>query len=99
MRLGNQQCGHDADTRQHRHGGVTHVPAELFRDLQRPGTAGDECEPEADLVGAQHGPLGLDRRGLDAPGIQSDVLGRRAEGDKERAHRHGAQAGGRIGLG
>ncbi len=86
-RLAHEESRHDADACERRHDGVTRRPAVALRDPERAGAARDQRGPIAELIGGDHRALLVERRGLDAPGVDRDVLGRGAEGEEQRTER------------
>ena len=71
-------------------------PAAVRRDPQRARARHHERDAVAELVGRGHRALHERRRGLDAPRVHGDVLGRGAEGDEQRERRDGAEVSHRV---
>ena len=75
-----------------RHREVAGAEAGLAGDDQRARGRHHERRAIADLVGGRHRALLVRGRGLDAPGIDGDVLRGREERDAEREHGHARDA-------
>jgi hypothetical protein len=73
-----QDAGH-ADPHQGRHHGIGEFPAEGLGQKQRHGTRHDHGEAIAPLIRGRHGPVTTLVHGLDAPGVDHDVLTRTCE--------------------
>ena len=74
-----EQRRQDADACERSHHQIARRPVVALRDTERTGSARDERRAIADLVGRRHRALEIDRNGLDSPGVDCDVLRRRAE--------------------
>jgi len=82
LRLRGNEGRDQTQREQARHGGKSAVPAECAGEAKHPGAADQKCGAVAPNVGRKRRPAQvIGRKGLDAPGIDDNVLARREKGD------------------
>ncbi len=90
-----QKAAADSDERQPRHREIGGAPAGEIGDVERAGPGAEHRQAIAELIRRRHHALALDRRGVDAPAVDGDVLARGGEGGQEREEDAPAEAFGR----
>ena len=83
LRFCHHQRGDHAHQHEAAHDEIGGIPGIVSRNDQGTAPGQDHSQPVAQLVGRRHGALQIIGHGLNAPGIDTDVLRGRREGDQQ----------------